>query len=68
MRYPQDLVLPPHGPAVDIIRLDDRERYPELFDMNNRLEESHLNDRGAQLATTAAAEAFLRIAHGQEAD
>jgi len=68
MRDPEDLVLPPDAPAVDIIRLDDPERHPELFDMNNRHEHNHLNHQGAQLTTAAAAEAILGIVHGQEAD
>lgn len=58
---PFELELP-----VDMVRLDDVERYPELFAIENRYDMEHMNTTGAELTTTAAAEAFLGIAKGKD--
>ncbi len=66
MGSPYELELPADSPAVDIVRLDDVERYPELFALENRWDMEHMNTIGAELTTTAAAEAFLGIANGKD--
>ena len=63
---PYELILPDDAPATEIVRLDDIERYPELFALESRWDMGHTNHQGAQLATAAAAEEFLRISAGKD--
>jgi hypothetical protein len=58
---PFELVLPGEA-AAPIIRLDDIDRHPELFAREHRWDVEHTNHRGAQLTTTALADAFLQLA------
>lgn len=64
--YPFELQLPMGGPPVDQIRLDEVEHHPELFALENRWDQGHMNTAGASLTTAAAAEAFIRIASGKD--
>ncbi len=48
-------------PIPTVIDVDRPEEYPELFDLQNRRDETHLNERGAEIFTTILAKRLCRL-------
>lgn len=50
-------------PTIKLLDFDNPERYPELFVIKNRRDETHLNEHGAEIWTRLLAQELIRLGH-----